>query len=736
VDWLFTRGRKVVFGLIFATTAVFAAFAVRVDVESDNASLAATDGAAAAAHASFANAFGDDDDLFVAVTFEDGLTPASLDRIDELTEFIERLPGVRNVLSLSNAPVVARGRAGAEIATWFPPAERRRVEKFSVRRTLATEPVYAGLLVSYDGDSAGLIVDFDGEAAGTGVRAGAMDAIRRRASAAASIGMRIRVVGVAAEKYEVARLVRRDQAVLVPAAIVVLALVLFYFGRTAASALVPLAVTGISLCWTIGALVAAGFRLNAITSLLPPVVMVLSVATSVHLYYGWAQGGAGEGPEQRARAALERLWKPCALTSLTTAFGLAALCSSDTPAVRQFGAFAAFGVIASFVVAISLVPLWLSVSTVRPAAKIRTVLETSLVGLSDFAAAFAVPVAVVGGVLLCGAAYGVTEVRSNTDLVRFLQPGSELRSDSEFVDERFAGTMSLELTVSSADGRPLIRPDDVSRLREFSERVSGRPEFRRVTTILDVLEPLGRAENDSQALPDDPMELAYLFDLFAESADAEAMRRFSVPDFSKLRVTLRGPSLGSARAAEVVARVEADAAEIFGKGYEVAPTGTYYRLAQESDRIVSDQVRSFGLAFLLVGVAIAAVFRSWRLVVASLMGILGIDLSTGTAMVACVVIGIAVDDTIHYLSRYRRAYRGDAWEAVREANAGAGVAMTVTSVVLVLGFWVGAAGSFKPTVYFSLLSGSTMMIALLCDLIVLPACLVLAYGRASERDTA
>ena len=134
------------------------------------------------------------------------------------------------------------------------------------------------------------------------------------------------------------------------------------------------------------------------------------------------------------------------------------------------------------------------------------------------------------------------------------------------------------------------------------------------------------------------MELAYLFDLLAYSADSDFLRRFATPEFGKLRITLRGPAIGSAEATQSVAGIEARAREIFSEGYRVVSTGTFYRLAQESDRIVEDQVRSFVLAFVMVAVAIGFAFRSWRLLAASmlpnlvpivgavgLMGFLGID---------------------------------------------------------------------------------------------------------------
>ena len=114
------------------------------------------------------------------------------------------------------------------------------------------------------------------------------------------------------------------------------------------------------------------------------------------------------------------------------------------------------------------------------------------------------------------------------------------------------------------------------------------------------------------------------------------------------------------------------------------------------------------------------------------MGYLGIDLSTGTAMIASVVIGLAVDDTIHYLTRFQREQSRGTVDAIHATTTGIGNALLISSVVLVIGFWVGALGSFKPTIYFSLLTGVTMVGALICDLLVLPATLVLLDRRGTR----
>jgi predicted RND superfamily exporter protein len=182
----------------------------------------------------------------------------------------------------------------------------------------------------------------------------------------------------------------------------------------------------------------------------------------------------------------------------------------------------------------------------------------------------------------------------------------------------------------------------------------------------------------------------------------------------------------------------AEGRAIFGPSYSLTPTGSFYQMNQDSNRLVADMVKSFSLSIGLVLLSILILLRSLRLTLLAmipnvipilwtlgLMGFCGIDLSTGTAMIGAVVIGLAVDDTIHYLVYYRRVYTGVPSMAVIATTTRIGRALMIASLVLAVGFWVGCFSSFKPTIYFSMLVGGTLIGALLCDLLVLPACLVL-----------
>jgi len=748
LTWLIGRGRVPSAIALALVTAFFAMHAARLEVEQSNESMNALSDARLGAYGEFKRKFGNDEDVVVAVTVDGGLDAATVRLVESLEAEIEALDGVRQVSSLASARQVVTGPGGAEDAALLQRPLAGDDFGQSLSAALDRNPHLTGLLVAADRRTTALVIELEDRPHDDRYRPAIIAALRALAARESHGPIQIRITGIAVQKHDVARYVQRDQSVLVPAAVVVLAAVLALSFRRPAGVVLPLLVTAVSLLWTLGCYSLAGFALNTITSLLAPVVMVLSVATSVHLYHGWLEDDGGADPASRIRDTVARLYVPCGFTALTTALGLLSLATSDTPAVRQFGAFAALGVMFSLLAGLVVVPLGLSFlkAPSRPSGGERSpALSRLLAGTARVASrrhrsilAGAVLVTVVS-------AMSLPSIPIDTDLVRFLRPGAPLYRDTMFIDANLGAVGSLELVVSRVDGKPLTGLSDIERIERFSDRVLDERGVADVHAVDDMVAQVHRAETggDVPTLPTSQDDLYYAFDLIADAGTDDLLRRLAVPDFTEARLSVRVRSMGSADTSRLVDSIVAVAHEVFGERYRLVTTGSLYHVALDSDRIVINQLRSFALALVTVIVAIGVLFRSWRVAVLSiapnvfpivwtggLMALAGIALSTGTAMIASVVIGLAVDDTIHYLARYRREMRGNCPEALTRTSCGVGAALTITTAVLVLGFWVGCLGSFLPTVYFSLLAGTTMVAALACDLLVLPAALVMADRRS------
>lgn len=746
MTFLLTRGR-IPYLLLLALLVPWSAWqASRVGVERNNESLVARDAAQDQLYDQFRRTFGSDEDLLIAVRPPQLLSPQGLQVIADLTARIATLPGVRNVFSLTSAQQIVAGDAGAEPA----PLVRPPYEAGAAGAALDRNPDVAAMFVSPDRRTAGLLVEIEDRPGDEDYRAALIHALRALGQEVGRDGVALHLTGIAVQKNDVSEYIERDKVWLMPLAVVVLAAALALFFRHLLGVVLPLAVTGITVAGTLAAYGLAGLQVNAITALLPPVLMVLSLAVSVHLIQGWIEEPAGGDPVARIRAVVRRLRFPCFFCALTTALGFGSLVTSPMPAVQEFGLFAAFGVLLSFAIGMTLVPVGLSFLA-PPSAPRAQPHHQWFERVLRWTATQAVtrPWRVLGifTVLTAVAAAGLPLVRNNTDLVRFLKSDAPLFRDTTFIDAHLGGASMLDFVVTRRDGAPLTSADDLRRLAALEQAIATRAPVTGVTSILAVVRQVQRAERRGAGpqLPADDEASGYVFDLLEAADDQRLIHKLVAPDFTAARVNVRIHAIGTAEAAPLAAAIRDDGARLLGDDYRLQATGAFYRVAEDSNGLVRAQVRSFGTAIALVFLAIGVLFRSPRLVLAAvipnvmpiiwtggLMGAAGIDLSTGTTMIASAVIGLVVDDTIHYLATFDRVYRGDAAAAVWQTTTGVGTPLLMNNLLLVLGFWVGCFGSFKPTIYFSLLSGVTMLTALVCDLFVTPACLMI-FGAPRRR---
>jgi len=742
LERLLGPGRLAVLAVLLMLTAALAIPALGVGVEQDNDSMVARDPQRLADYARLRSLFGNDEQLLLSVGYPDLLSAQGVALVGQVTTRVAALDGVAHVWSLANASYLVPGPWGAE--------ERPLAEAEDLAAVLDHNPHFEGLLISPDRRTAGVVIEIEHRSGDRDYRRGLIDSLRalkRDYSGRAELHL----TGVGVQKNDVARFIERDQSLILPLVVGVLALLLALVFRHPTGVLLPLTATGVSMLWTMGCYGLAGLQLNTITSLLPPVIMVLAVSTSVHLYNGWLKL---EG-EERERipllaAKVRELFTPCLFTSLTTALGLLSLSISNVPAVQQFGLFAALGVVFAFLVSMTLVPVWLSFQRLVVEPRRRDgfgLLRRTLEAVARLTFRYPVWVVLLALLLVVVSLAGIPKIRNNTDLVAFLKQDAPLAVDTRHIDQQLGGVNSLEFMLDRHDGHPLTRLDDYQRLARFEARLREEPKVSGVLSLLTLLRPLQRAESggDSLVLPDNQDELELLLELLTLSPDQQLVRKFMASDRATTRLSVRLPIIGSQDAVALTWRLQRLADEVFGEGYRLTPSGSFYQVASDSNGLVSDMLRSFSLSLTLVMLSILVLLRSLRLTLLALipnlipilwavglMGYAGIDLSTGTAMIGAVVIGLAVDDTIHYLVNYRRVFSGEPSRAVFATTTGTGKALTISSLVLALGFWVGCLGSFWPTIYFSLLVGGTLLAALLCDLVVLPAVLVLNCPRRKE----
>jgi predicted RND superfamily exporter protein len=684
--------------------------------------------------------FGSDETILVALVDDDVFTSENLRRVARMADRITAIEGVHHVVSLGNALDI-RGEDGDLIIEPFvervpdDPAELARI-----RRRALENPIYAGNIVSRDGTAAAILVYLMDISESEFLARG----IDRRISEIAEEergGASVWISGPAYVKAAMSRALVEDLMRTVPLAGLALLLVALLSFRHPAGALVPLATVGIAVLWTLGLFAAAGRSLNVITVVLPPLVLVVGFAYSVHVVsetYELLRRGHAADRRSVVREALRRVALPVVLTGVTTAVGFLSLALSPLPAIREFGITAAGGVAATLLVTLSFTPALLAL--LPPPRRLGEARGADgFERLARRVAGFDVRRrrAILLGCLAVAAlsGVGVTQIRISTDVVRLFDPESRVRQHFEAINQHLEGSDALYV-VLAADYRDAFKePVNLGVIESLQRWLEEQPEIGGTTSLVEYLKLINRGFHD-----DDPVELRIprsrelVSQLMLFGANDE-IESYVDSRYQMASILVRSQAIDSGEATALVKRIEARLAEL-PKHLTARVTGNSVLINKTSDDIALGQSASLGLALLVIYGILCLLFTSFRvgllalipnvipvLVYFGTLGLTGITLNTTTGLVACLVLGIAVDDTIHFFARFNSAAKrmADETRGVSEALRTVGRPVTYTTAALCLGFLAMATSQLQNQREFGALAAFTLAVAWLVDVVFTPA---------------
>lgn len=660
---------------------------------------------------SFLREFGNDEVVVIAYRSPAGITVEEMALQRAAGERLLAVDGVARVLSA--ASLLALGPGPGEGA-----AGLRRLGLATEDGVLA---MYAWLEPREDLD------------AQRGVIQNAMEAGLAETLGVAGRSVRLAGVGVLYEGLN--RQTEQDASLFLGLAILVMAgLLRLVLGRWSAVALALAAPLAATLA-AVGLVGWTGRSMNVVMAALPALVLVIGVAGAVHIFLEWFRARREREPttpaERRALAStvVARMAVPTLFAALTTGLGFLALVSSRMAVIRDLGAFAAAGVLLVWALTVLACAAGLSLLDIpaperafggriqRRLAKLGpALLRRRLAVWVGFAAAAAV--------LLMGAGRVVVD----THTIGLLPERHRVVQDNRWIEANLGAYTPLEFVVRPPGGQ-VLSPDALAGIRRWQATVESHPSVSRTLAVTDLLALTGRPA------PADAGEAEAAIAAY-RSAASDDLSDYLSPDRSATRVTAFVP-MGTARDfTAALAALGAEGDRALGAAGSFTPAGYLPLYVRIIDYTVSSALVGLGLAFLAVFFVLALLLRSWRTVLVAVpsnlfavvavfgvMGWLRIPLDIATATVGAIVLGIAVDDTVHFLHRYRAAVAAGAAEPAVAALTGAGPALVLTSMVLALGLGVLTAAGSLSIVYFGALTALAVSAALVADLLLLPTML-------------
>jgi predicted RND superfamily exporter protein len=736
--------------------------AVRVEVETGNERLFLEGDPARLAQERFRTLFGGDE-LAVLALEGDIFTEDGLQRLDDLTLGALEVDGVADAVSITTAQNVYQGPFG--FYGWAPyewlvdpdAAAKPGAEPWTIgrfRREVIEEPLFRDSLISRDGRLAAVLVRLDrvdGEVIG---------ALEELAAGARGQGFEVHLTGFPVQRVTFARLIEEDQRSFVPMLVLAIALLTLFFFRHAWGVVVPLATVGLAVAVTLGLAHALGTGLNMITSLLTPTVMVVSVTMSVNLLstYTYKRERFGRGAVAIG-AAYRRVGLACLFTTLTTVFGFSALAFAGVPAIRDFGALAAAGIAFAYIAALLLLPPLCGLRWRHGPQALRMKtgwIEAGLDRVEPWVLRHRWLVLFVTGALAVLSVVGMHRLRIETDILALLPEGSGLRSSTRAVDAQLGGVNALELLLEGPPGT-FRKREALSALWELSEELRAERErgIGGVFSPADLvarLDAVARAARTGQeasaitrALPADPDTPGIYLGMLRLAGESTPLPFFLSEDASTARLSVRVREMGSGDAYALIRDVTRRARQRMPAGVTVHPAGQYVLLQNMTHALPRNQLRGLALAVVLIVLSIGVLFRSPKMAalaaapavlpvvwVYGIMGWSGVPLSTATTMIAAVVIGLAVDSTILFLSRYQDERRegADPDQAALAMLRHAGRSVSYSNLTLVAGFATCALSGFPPVRTFGVLTALTIGLSYLTAVFLLPA-LVRTFDRGA-----
>ena len=675
----------------------------------------------------FQSTYGNDETVLVGLQRPEGLlTSHGLALVRAATERIRGVDGVARVQSLTTQVRVQPTIAGPRVEPVVPPGSLSTDQMTSLRRSIQSDSVLARF-ISDDGTMSAVIARMEPAGRLDGRRAAVLDSIRHRLR---SLDASVHLGGIGVILDALNEATTRDSALVLLAALLVIVGLLGAFFRRLGPVLVTVGVICAAALWLMGLYGAAGKSVNTVTLVIPTLILVVGTADCVHLLLHAARRPDHLSGKERTIRTIAHLLFPCAVTSLTTAAGFAVLTTSAIPLVQDLGLFSAIGVLGAFLAAligcVNALPYAWSLPDRPDDGALDALVEGAVhTGSQNWRG---VLIGAVVATLL--AVVGATMLTVDTNSMGYLYPDHPAREDARLIEEKLGAYTPLEFVVRSDSS--VLHPTLMRAVQTWEDRVETAGAVGWHRSAADVLHRLGSTLHGPSRV-DTPGALTAL--LHAARSHSQRLQALHAHPH-QLRVTFGVPIQSAQGLRRTIATVK-DAAAALPSDVTVKETGYLPLYVRMTRLIVDAQLRSFGLALLIIPGIIALLFgglwaAGWSLVPNLLpvlftlgaMGVLGIPLDIVTVTIAVIVFGLVVDDTVHLLHRYAEVQSSRrASDALNVAARRTGRKMMSTTAVLAGGFLVLVLAHNRSVVWFGGLVSGALAAALVTDLLVFPAIL-------------
>jgi hydrophobe/amphiphile efflux-3 (HAE3) family protein len=689
--------------------------------------------------------FGSDSLTIVLVKADDVFAAPALQVIKRISDALERVEGVSRVESLTTVNnIKGEGDAlntdslvGAVVPTAPADLERIRGDALGNR-------VFVGNIVSKDAKATAINVYTETKPGDKQFNQRFSDRVEALIKQETAPGLTIYQIGSPLTKKTFGEYIQQDQINLIPISLGVLLVILFLAFRMLQGVVVPI-VTGVtSIVWGLGLMAIFGLPVNVITAIIPSLLIAIGFTEDVHMlseYHHLLE--QGKDKLTAIRTMIQQSALPILITTITTVLGFGSLITTDITMLIQFGWASALGLTANFIVTVVVLPIMLKVwpvpKRIRAAAfedeAAHGAIPRMMQRLGEFNLRYRGRIAIATGLVVIGSLIGWYTLKVNTDFISYFPERSFIRQRTKDLHESLAGVVNFYVVVETGREDGAKDPDLLRKIADLQEFLAGTGQIDKTVSMADYIRKMHREMNGGdpafEVIPDTREQVAqYLLTL-----EGKELAKYVDFNASTANLVVRHNITSSWELSALLQRLDAFIPKTFPQGVKVRYSGETILINNAADYMAINEITSFSSTFIIIGLIHALLFMSLRagflslipnvipiLTNFGLMGLLGIPLNTGTALIATIAIGIAVDDTVHHMVTYSRQLKEHHDQKIAMFNTmkAQGRPIIYVSLALAGGFFVLVFSNFVPTFYFGVLSALVMLVAMVGEMVLTP----------------
>ncbi len=757
------RNRTALLIVLGLTTAFMLWQAVQVKMSYDGNQLIPADDPDFIAYEAFRKTFGVDGNIMVVgVQTEDLFQIEFFNDWAKLTERVEGLPMVKDVVSISNLPALQKNslKRRFDFKPIMGALPQNQDALNEIEKALSTNKLYEGILLNSETNTTLMAISFDKKVLNSPER---VDAVREIEKVMDAFGIQhdleVHYSGLPYIRTIFATKIADELRLFSLLAVVVTAIALFLFFRSFSAVFFPVLVVAVGAIWAMGLIHLLGYKLTMLTGLIPPLIVVIGIPNCVYLLNKYHDEFRKHGNKIKALSRIiEKIGIATLITNTTTAIGFGVFYLTDSSILKEFGLVVSVSIMLVFLVSIIMIP---TVFSYLPSPEKKQIkhLENKRVNamIEHFiriTSHHRRAVYGISGSILLVAVIGMTRLNALSFIVDDIPKHDRVYTDLKFFEKHFKGVMPFEILIDTGRKGGAQSPQQLQKAEAVQSIFQEYPNFAKPISLIEVIKAANQAYfNDSPdyyRLPNSQERnfvLPYL--IRTQTGSNSAVNALTDSNRRLIRISMSMSDVGTDEMRKLFEEVKPRVDSIYaGTQNKVSYTGNSLIFLKGNTYLINSLISSLALAFALIALIMGGMFRSWRIIMISMapnilpllvtagtMGYFGIALKPSTVLIFSIAFGIAVDDSIHFLTKYRQELERHNWDiarTVRTALLETGPSMLYTSIILFFGFIIFAASNFGGTIVLGIMTSTTLLVAMFSNLIILPS-LLLSFDKRDKR---